>query len=244
MDKEEIKKFVRNRLESCAPNTLRDASWYYTDVKTDESDDYAYDLLKSESGASWVEHGCSKVVLGFNELINDSGKGYVVKIPFLGERGFSTEDESLNTEYIYENAGSENVHVSDEWDYCEAEAQIYQHAVEWGIEKVFAETSFLCFVYDIPVYISECVLYDNISWDTFDKASVQNKVDSTNFSRYSHYVISKNIFSILLSQYGEDFCCDLVDFINYYDINDIHDENVGTMKDDTFKIFDYSDFRS
>ncbi len=250
MNKDELKKFILSRFSSCDYNDLYDACWRYYDYNNEEEcgDDF-FDAVKEETGAIWVENGCSKIVLGFDELYNsEAGTGYVVKIPLRGERTIYRSKDGIvreTDEYIYNGASSKNVFLDEdeEWNYCEAESIIYSKAVEWNLERIFAATYYVCNIGDVPIYVSEFVYDPHVPDMRSDEVSIDVLVNSKNYSKYSNYAIGANSFSVILPQYGEDFCCDLIDFISYFEIGDLHEHNMGVTKDGTFKIFDYSDYR-
>lgn len=249
MNKDELKNFIYSHFNFCDYSVLSEACWRYTDYDSDEDcgDEY-YDELRYACGASWIEHGCSKLVLGFDELYDSTtGTGYVIKIPMRGERRIFWDDdgeEHDREEYEYSSASSKNVVIPDgeEWNYCEAEAIIYSKAVEWNLDKIFAATEYICSIQGIPFYISEFVYDDCVPY--VGDIPVEVLVNSRNFSKYSNFAIGAKSFSIILPQYGEEFCCDLIDFIAYFDIGDLHENNMGVTKDGIFKIFDYSDYRN
>ncbi len=250
MNKDELKKFIFSRFDSCNYSDLYEACWRYYDYDSDEDcGDNFYNIVKEDTGAMWIENGCSKIVLGFDELYDtETGSGYVVKIPFRGERTiYHDEDGRIcdTEEFLYSNAVSEHVHLGkdEEWNYCEAESVIYSKAVEWNLDKIFAATYYICSIVDIPIYVSEFVYDPHVPEISSNEVTVDVLVNSKNYSKYSNYTIGVNSFSLILPQYGEDFCCDLIDFISYFKIGDLHEHNMGITKDGTFKIFDYSDYR-
>lgn len=236
MDKEFLTDFIYSHFGKCDLSTLQEAAWCYK--CNFDFDDYTYYNLKTKVSADWVENGCSKLVFGFSDLKKD-GKEYVIKIPFFGQRYFEEEEWH---QYDYEFAGSCHIELEQDWNYCEAEEKIYQKSVEWGLSDIFAATEYICSIGDVQFYASELVGY-SFNNDAYLDCSKELKEDSQSFSKYSHARISRIAFRPILLQYGEDFCCDLIDFLETYDIDDIHDSNVGTTDDGSFKILDYSNFR-
>ena len=250
MDKDELKKFILSRFSRCNYSDLYEACWRYYDYDNDEDcGDNFYNTVKEDTGAAWIENGCSKIALGFDELYNsETDTGYVVKIPIRGERTFYHDEEGIiceTDEFLYSNASSEHVTLKEgeDWNYCEAESIIYSKAVDWNLDKIFAATYYICSIGDIPIYVSEFVYDPHVPEICSSDVPVDVLVNSKNYSKYSNYTIGVDSFFVIIPQYGEDFCCDLIDFISYFKVGDLHDHNMGVMKDGTFKIFDYSDYR-
>lgn len=218
----EIYFFLKNKLDSLTYSQTEDLGWRY------EYDDYGGDIedyhdeIIQDLGCKRYSSGCSKIVLFFDEYPD-----VVIKIPFHGVRDLDEDFEVTNQRgYCV--------------DYCHLEYEIYQHAVQEKLDKVFAAEEFLGFYSDLPLYVAErCSGYytqvDDPSEDSKQKA---NKLASEKLDRYSDLT---RYLPIIIEQYGEDFAGRLVDFCNVNEIDDLHCDNVA-LKDGWFKFIDYSSF--
>lgn len=223
--------FVKDTIEA---STLEKVKFCYN-----EGGDYIYEDFEEATGLK-EKHGCTKIVL-FVPNIDE----YVVKIPFQGTRycvwNEDTEeyelDESSGSSFSYANSRVD----CQEWDYCEAEAIIYEMAVAAGVGEFFAKTFYLGDIYGYPIYAAEKIKYE--WWDLpYGKKRVSE--DSINKARnLSHCVdidLNGEALSLFVEQYGYEKTSMFVDFLNELQLEDFHNGNIGFDKDGKLKIIDYS----
>ena len=204
-----------------------------------EDDDWFEDF-KWEQEADYEAHGCSKIVLFYDELPH-----WVVKIPFMGEY---IEDEDVYKEFV---GGNANFPIAQKNDYCAGEVYITQEAERWGLEEMFAKTYYLADFNGYPVYVSEKV--SNSYWDGVCRRSWQDEVSSRRIAqsiKSSHKGFLDNshmderVLAHFIDIYGELETYDLLSFIRDMGIDDLHNGNIGFTKDMRIKILDYSGYDS
>lgn len=190
---------------------------------------------------SWAT-GASKVVIVLeDEVLKTSFKGYV-----------ECRDGEVN--YFKENT-----------DMCEIEFLVYEAAVKEGVQKFFARTErvaegvykqekcvitcneLYCYGYaDHPMKDMLSTL-DIPRWgDERDYRAVlkRREFDSIGLYDLRKRVNHSEVLYFLAFNYDVEDLFRLLDFLNKYDINDIHGENVGVFADGTIKIFDFCGFES
>ncbi len=175
-------------------------------------------------------YGISKFVI----FMNDE---YVAKIPFNGEWFYSDDEE----DYVFDTFT-----VVD--DYCAEEAYIYDCAKNRGIEEFFAETKFAGYTKDhTPFYLSERINKTlDESWDDVrdvDTTSAREYVRSDKGSGLRDRRLSDRWLAVALEKYGQEKVDKFAEFIEEFDINDLHCANVGFRKDGSPVLIDYSGWR-
>lgn len=196
-----------------------------------------YDTVKDYyPEIDWIKNGVSKIVISYSNL-----PYYVIKIPFKGYYDNYSDGTKYFTEASYEKP-YKNI---NNWDYCETEARCYDHAEKYyHLEDMFAKTEYLGKVEDTPIYISE-----KITTLMFD-ARVRNssrRTEKIAKSLREKYEIDYGFCEgdgllAFINCYGEKRTEDLVAFLEDYDINDLHDGNIGYDIYGNVKIIDYSNW--
>lgn len=178
--------------------------------------------------------GASKAV-----LFLDGEDDYVIKVPFYGYGG---EDEVI----WFNGANLYDVAVETDWNYCELESEVYNLALETGVEEFFASTEFLCSINDIPVYVSEKM--DNVT-KGYDYSSPE--AEEENWRRAVNFVkgnkgtpFSTEYIDTLIRGYGEEKVQKLIDFVSSVGISDFHPGNWGYDKNYRIRLLDYSGYSS
>ena len=134
------------------------------------------------------------------------------------------------------------------WDYCAYEEELYNSAVEWGVEQFFAKTEHIGHVGGHPIYAQEKVAairasqwgeneYEKTSsmkYTDAEKVKISNKVD------FHH--IPENFIVAMVDTYGIDATMMLGRFVKAERLRDFHDANIGYREDGSPVIFDYSGF--
>lgn len=177
-------------------------------------------------------HGVSKVCFLFEEY------DWVAKIPFNGYECCVYEDDE-------ENFYWEEFNVNGVYDFCNEELLNYEHAMELGIERFFAETRYFCSTKsNHPIYIQEKItpVANDKEERTPSEVSL-SKIDN----KYNRTGCDKTWLASALDFYGEELFERFLDFINekHPEIGrDLHYRNVGYRKDGSPCILDFSGFGS
>ena len=195
-----------------------------------------------EAGSWTWDSGVSKLVLIF------SGLNFVVKIPFVGEEEWEEYYDEETDEYIEEKSkycfypfhldcAPDRVidrYGSDNWDYCDIEADRYNLASDRGLKECFAKTEFLGWAQHYPIYIQErAVMFDSDEEKTkrtsnkefYELDSNKSKVDSL---REKSKLYINSVWTLdFFFYYGEDMFEALGKFCAEVDIDDLHCGNLG-----------------
>lgn len=196
---------------------------FYSFFKNDNNDEYLI------PGFRYV-YGATKLC-----LIPIEDSDYVIKIPFFGN------DES------YEFYGAKN--SQNNWDYCLTEAEIYNKAVEDGIDFLFAETHLFYSKNGFNFYIQQrCSLeYDidiskifkiNRGDYTINKYSSRIKDLTNDFS----FSINKIFVAVIYKTYGEEIGDKFFKFLYHNDISDLHSGNCGFTVNNKPILIDFSSY--
>ena len=174
--------------------------------------------------------GATKGVLIFEQL------GFVIKIPFC--RNSEDYDDYYECYNYFTGADADNG-----WDYCEAEVYKYQRAEEEGISMCFAKTERVGEIDGYSIYMQELAsIYKNVDYQSShteeDSRQVNSICDSNNF-----YIFNIEWLSDAFHFYGEKIFHKLLEFIRTVGINDLHDGNIGYIKNRPVLV-DYSSFDS
>lgn len=179
-------------------------------------------------------HGVSKLcILPRNEK-------YVIKIPFNGSlyRHYSPHEECY-----YEDFAQANNDRDRNWDYCLTEVLTFREAKKYGVDNLFCETKLVGFVDNHPIYIQEKATPFSAETDIDVEYYSDERTDKTEeYCKKRKFHCFNLIWqSDAIDYYGEGIFNKLMRFINDYDINDLHTDNVGYIGRRPV-LFDYSDF--
>jgi hypothetical protein len=187
-------------------------SSYYEDGDTSVFNPEALNRFIAHHSCMW-ENGASKVCLCFPD--------YVLKTSFVAEVVRNDWNDKTK-EWEQEFRSLEDV------DYCEVEYKVYQAAKEKGLEKFFAETMQIG---DSPVYIQEA--YEESLDDSWDpdisdeiRARVVNIQNNDPLYQLSLRVSDETLM-VLINQNSEEDLIALGEFLDRFDINDLHEGNSG-----------------
>ena len=213
--------FLKDRIDKLSENESEQICWRYEDDYDEcEMEDWHFDIVDKLGGR--YSNGCSKIVLFFDEYPD-----IVVKIPFEGIRYVDCDKDF---EVVNER------HFSQ--DYCSSELDIYYEALNVDLEDVFAEEAYIGCYHGISLYAAErCSEY--YFWSVKEPSEDSKKKAEQILP--SGYCEMKEYLPIIIEQYGEEFAEKLVSFIEEFEINDLHNGNVG-VKDGMFKFIDYSSY--
>lgn len=131
------------------------------------------------------------------------------------------------------------------YDYCTREAKIYQKAVKWGLQDLFAPTVKGGYIEKhVPYYTQPKIENFGYRLSRGDMVLrhpvVRKKLDNI-MREMSYYSCSSDWFAYVLKSYGEVTLIKLIRFLIENKINDLRDENVG-FKDGKPILVDYSGF--
>lgn len=136
----------------------------------------------------------------------------------------------------------------DEFDYCKREYENYRAAVYEGVEQYFPYTDYLGinngirFYVQQMAYVDECDVYDSLynilnENGSFDDIPYEDD-DYAKGEYISGWIDDLEAEERVELLFGDNR---LVEFINQYHINDLHDGNFGKI-DDAFVIIDFSGY--
>lgn len=145
-------------------------------------DSFAAYLLNKNLSFSY-DFGTTKAV------IIPKDKDYVIKIPFQGY--YDLKDNF----HFFTKASLEN-----HWDYCKVEMERYKQVSENILKECFAETIFIGYINDYPIYIQErCI--------PFNATNKKTKEERKSMQSYLNNCISGQ------TCLNANWC---IDFVNYY----------------------------
>ena len=198
-----------------------------------EDDCYSYnDVLSIDGHACKFSHGCTKGVFIFDDL------DVVVKFPYSGsleyKSGYSWDDDNgshySSSEEVFtrfESAGEE----SEDWNYCEREAALYQKAKTAGLEEFFCPSEKLYEVNGYPVYIQKKAT--SIGGSSNAKVPVTEE-DNALYRKIEEYMdtrdsmkMSYNFIFNLVKSYSFEKFKEFYSFCKEEGINDLHSDNYG-----------------
>lgn len=163
------------------------------------------------------DNGASKGVFIFKDL------DFVIKIPFIGTIEID-EDEEYDSEFLQEFCGADGKDSC--WDYCSVEKERYHYAEIEGVEMCLAKTKLLTTIQGYPIYIQEyATMYDygESSCHTIEDTYTVKKIcEDKNYSCFNEEWLS-DVFSF----FGEKIFYKLLSWIDMYEVNDLHANNLG-----------------
>ena len=184
------------------------------------------------------------------------GASEVIKIPFHGyydNRNYSYDrrEASKNDKpepnyedyfYEFEYAGVSGIEDPNHWDYCNLECNIYERAVEEGFAEYFAAEYRVGKVHDHPIYAQQkariyCDREDSSRHSKERLKSTSQRCSELNIDCFNNVWISD-----FIDAYGESELIRLIQFVDKYDIGDLHDGNIGYI-DEMPVLVDYSNYR-
>ena len=165
-------------------------------------------------------------------------RNYVIKIPFNKYLDFDDDKE-----FPVIMTGATGDHTDENWDYCSQEIYLYNLAKMYHVEKAFPETIYIGKYHNWPIYLQEkCYNLKNNKHQSLinqrNKKEVNHLVLSHNFP-----YINENWLCLYYLKYGEQDTIDLLTFIKYYKITDLHSKNIGfSILDDRPVLIDFAGF--
>jgi hypothetical protein len=247
---EEIKNKLIEKFEEC--ETLS----YFLDENScndiEESTLY-YNILEylNKKGENYeVFTGATKVAFLFNDIEN-----IIIKIPFDGY--CSTEyDEIEDWSEEEQEEGFKDVYFDT--NYCGEEADLYAIMEGKELEDFFAETRFVAEINGRKFYAQEYVPVTQLNVDDAiyyedDIIKIPNSVTTKPQeetlkkskeiqSKVNPYTLNDYWFAKAVEYYGEEKSEKLLTFLYDYNINDLHNSNIGYRSNGSPCIFDFSGY--
>lgn len=184
-----------------------------------------------------VEYGATKITI----ILDD----FVLKT--------SIEGHMINHYVNNEVVRSVKKDFGKDWsDAALVEYKLYLKAIDYGVDDFFAKVEQI----NDKVFKQEKV---DFCFDSFDEIIEEIREDNRKFlGIHSFYELCEQVELLdklsdyfgpkpalyLFRLYDEESLVRLMNFLAKYDINDLHDGNVGVTEEGDFKIFDFSGFGS
>lgn len=178
-----------------------------------------------------VKTGASKLVC----ILED--KDYVVKIPF---------NSFIEDEEIIELRGATGDREDGLWDYCAREVFLYETAKVHKLDYIFPKTQYIGDIYGWPVYVQEkCIpisrIYDSCKKTPEQIDTVRKIIKKSNDNLW---FFNGMWITNFYDKYGVESTIELLEFIKFYNITDLHNENVGFLQKDLKPVLiDFSGFK-
>jgi hypothetical protein len=210
-----------------------------------EIDDLCEELPESVEGMT----GASKLAVVPRK--NNKDLNIVIKVPFNG--CFAIDEDSvedwddivdIESHRYFKPYDSAISYYSGEWDYCKAELQTYQRAVQDGMGDFFAEIEFYKYGNNNhPIYIQEKVQ----TLSDFIYSKDKNKPEPSNASlakvrKLPPMTMSEVWLAFAYDYYGEDAVTEFLDYLSMNEITDLHNQNIGFAEGGRPVLLDYSGF--
>lgn len=222
------------------------------DIVYDNIDCYTYE---GEELFSDFAYGASKNVLYLNrahknKMIQQLANKIVIKIPMRYdecEDEFESADCRLRELNRHYRMIGEEKYRECNWDYCNAEAEIYRYVDRRGCAEPLAETFYICDVEGYPFYgaeyMSDCDNNYDSSVSGSEIISSINTHDRLISAAYDYDFDSRNLKFYLALSYPVDIVVKLIRIFSDARIYDIYPwRNCGTDDSGRMKIIDYSDY--
>ena len=211
--------------------------FYITDDFYDSAE-ITYQIEENLTKNMSVRYGASKLVCVPKD------KKYVIKLPFNAVLDEGSDEEGFDADEIVRLIGASGDIEDALWDYCAREVFLYEAARSDEIAFAFPETEYVGLINGWPVYVQEIckTLYEKEN-TKFPTEAEENKVISFLASKNKYSTINDAWITMFCLQYGEEKTIELLDFIKFYKINDLHSSNIGfSAIDGRPVIVDFSGF--
>lgn len=197
--------------------------------------------------AHWgLEAGASKAVI----LLPNTD--YVIKIPF-NSQVFKYDPEWDEDEDAENQTSKEPTHdmffcansliaTERDWDYCEAEMNLYNAAVEDSVDTYFAAEGLLGYIDNYPVYWQQrCIPFSSLDKDSSEASRHRSEQSKEKCRKLGVLCFNPLWIADFIDAYGEDELQRLDDFLRTWGIDDLRSCNIGYISGLPI-IFDYSGF--
>lgn len=224
-----------------------DINWEAVSNDSSFSEDN-YGMIENNlnSDLFYIATGASKIVL----VPKAKEEEFVIKIPFCSIFCDDWERHEEDEDYYGEYIELQNAPLDNDWDYCAAEVDYYNLAIEHHIEMFFPNTS-VAKESPYPIYIQERCLeaYDTKANTPRTKAEISEEMDTLRAGAgpvaHNDWLYNFKASWILdaIDAYGEATLAKLFQFLDDYNINDLHASNYGySVIDHRPVLIDFSGF--
>lgn len=237
MTDDAVRKTLIDRTRGLCDINLNEKLVYDEDIAGSICEDEFRSVAEAAKADDFL-YGRSKLILKYRDL------DYVLKIPILRFIDYD-EDNRLGI-HTYMNANE----IGAGSDYCMTEADIYDKAVNAGVEMFFAGTEYLCDINGYPIYVSQKAHNEFICTDYLPDVSMNDEIikygqaigiSTSGLFDYEER-LARNFFHENELEYGIDKIYDLLDFFKDTYISDLHSDNIGRDRLGRMIILDYPGF--
>lgn len=184
-------------------------------------------------------NGISKAVIIFEDCQE------VLKIPFSGYEEEEDDEENENEVHFrfYEFEGAWYADKTDGWDYCRKEAYLSRESVAYGVEDCFAQERKIGEICGYPIYAQEKAV--SLGKSGLKTTYSAEQVTSTRrlCDDNAYWCFNAQWLTAFIEYHGKEKLEAFYNFIDDYDIGDLHDDNIGYIGDRPV-IIDYSNYYS
>lgn len=189
---------ILNALEGADFNGLQE-NWFYSQVVTHFKEKY-HKTFSYDTGAT-------KGVLIFPNL------DFVIKIPFT----YTEDDEEF--------CGADD--SGEGWNYCEVEEIKYQRAETFGVNNCFAKTVLVGNIKGYPIYAQEKAKVFGKEGSPSPRKSEEEYEKIEDMCEGVGECFNKIWLRDAFDYFGEKIFYNFLDFIENFNIRDLHDGNLG-----------------
>lgn len=179
-------------------------------------------------------------------VIIPKDQNYVIKIPFHGSFEEEYDENDEWTEIFYPFCGANSYLSCQDWDYCLKEVEIYEKAIEAGVEEAFAQTLFYDEIKNYPIYTQEKITNTYNEKYHWNRKPEEDQEKTLKTAELAKTIGIKNFnftwLSDVMDYFGENFVIKLLKFIQQEEIHDLHGDNLGYIYDRPV-ILDYAGYR-
>lgn len=202
------------------------------------SNDRAEEAIKYLPDDWKYNYGVSKLV-----LIPDK-YDFVVKIPCSCSGYDDFDEDGYETYVTYPFEGANYIEEGTcGWDYCRAEAEFYEEAVEYGVEKFFAKTICIGTIDDWPIYIQEkCLICDEHRTIHSEAERVESRRKISEMDVEPDERIPIDFLVDMFRNHDEQEVTEVFNFIDNVGICDLHSSNCGYNRAGFAVFTDYSGY--
>lgn len=163
-------------------------------------------------------------------VIVPNNEDFVLKIPF---------DGTAYRGKFYLFCGAADLEEGK--DYCRAEELHYKEAKAWDLDFLFAETVQISEINGVPIYRQpKCELFEVELLSQRPTEETQTTVEKA-CTTYDYRCFNEDWLAEVVMRYGVEVLHNLLSFLNYEDIIDLHDNNIGFLNGKPV-LFDYASF--
>jgi hypothetical protein len=192
-------------------------------------------ILKESGYSCKTAKGISKMAIVFKDF------DFVFKIPFRGMGVDDDYEEDDDDWYEFDNA-METEPGGAQWNYCALEVSLGEDAKRAGLSKYIPEVTFVAQVNNYYVYEqAKAEVLDELC-DTRTQTREGRRQTETFCETNKVWCFNSLWIEDFVREYGEEEFLSLSKFLNEFEIDDLHDGNLGYIHGKPV-IIDYASFR-